>query len=132
MGEGLSSFQALLLVGVGGGLGSSLRYFLGGLVTARVGPGFPLGILLINFLGSCLIVLFHTLGAKNLISQDVRLFLTTGVLGGFTTYSTFNYDTLLALDRGQTRQAVLNLVLTVPGCLVGAALTLWAVRGLLK
>jgi len=64
------------------------------------------------------------------ISPDLRLFLTTGIMGGYTTYSSFNYETLRLAEEGSLGLAALNLALTVAGCLVAGVLGLAAARAL--
>ena len=61
-------------------------------------------------------------GVLGMLPDDLRLFLTTGVMGGFTTYSSFNWETLGLVAEGRPRQAALNVLLTVAGCLAAAAL----------
>ncbi|MFM7201387.1 MAG: fluoride efflux transporter CrcB [Myxococcota bacterium] len=114
------NLQSWLLVGVGGALGSMLRYGVG-LALAGVSH-FPLATLLVNVLGSMLIVGVHEKVGAGVWSPELRLLLATGVMGGFTTYSTFNYDVLMSLSRGAYGQAALNVLLTLGGCLMGASL----------
>ncbi len=97
--------REILLVGAGGFLGATLRYLLGGWVqrtaiTAR-GMTFPLGTLAVNVLGCLLFGLLATLAADRLaLGVEARLLLFTGVLGAFTTFSTFGYDAV-ALAQGE-------------------------------
>jgi fluoride exporter len=103
----------ILLVGAGGFLGSIARYLTGGVIYSWVRtPWLPWGTLVVNVLG-CLIIGF--LGglaeARQVLGPEVRLFLFIGVLGGFTTFSTFGYETFALLRDGQTLQAVLNILL---------------------
>ncbi len=108
-----------LVVCLGGALGTGARYLLAGWIGARLDGGFPTGILLVNVLGSFALSVVMTLAlAPPLVPPDLRLFLTTGVLGGFTTYSSFNYDTLRFLSRGEAPTAALYIALTVGGCLL--------------
>jgi len=113
--------KATLVVALGGALGSSARFLLSHLVQQMAGHGFPYGTLAVNLLGSFLIAIFHQLGDAELMSVQTRLLLTTGVMGGFTTYSTFNYDTLAALNRGAVGMAGANVIVTLVACLVGGA-----------
>ncbi len=109
----------LLLVGGAGAAGSMLRYLVGRWAVARFGVGFPVGTLLVNLVG-CFLIAFvtHLALATTRISEDARIILTTGFLGGFTTYSAFNHETTaLALD-GALGRAALNLAVTVVGGLV--------------
>ena len=78
----------LLLICLGGAVGTGARYVLGGLVARWLGADFPYGTLLINVLGSFLIGLIQQVGLSTLLIPDtLRLVLTIGVMGGFTTYS---------------------------------------------
>ena len=125
----------LALVGLGGALGSMARYWVGAVMAARLGAAFPYGTITVNTLGSFLIVvIIHvSLTAPSTISADLRLFLTTGVLGGFTTYSSFNQETLKMLEQGDYLLGAGNTVLTVLGCLLAGALGMavgrWLVPG---
>src|SRR6516164_8783479 len=84
-----------LLVCLGGAVGTAARYLLGLSIQAALGPTFPFGTLTVNLVGSFLISLLMFLGVdKGALSSSVRVVLTTGVMGGFTTYSSFNYETL--------------------------------------
>ncbi|HET9030310.1 MAG TPA: fluoride efflux transporter CrcB [Candidatus Aquilonibacter sp.] len=96
------NWQALGAIFVGGGIGSVLRFIVTLLVTQRLGPGFPWATFAINVMGSLIIgVVFELAQTRALgITPLVRLFLMTGVLGGFTTFSTFSLDMVtLASDR---------------------------------
>ncbi|MBI2824009.1 MAG: fluoride efflux transporter CrcB [Planctomycetia bacterium] len=103
----------LLLIAVGGGLGSVLRYGLQGAVQRIAGGGFPAGTLAVNAIG-CLCVGFLTamLTGPFLIREEYRIGLTVGVLGGFTTFSTFGLETFHLANDGQMRLALANVVLS--------------------
>ena len=119
----------LLLVCVGGALGTGARFLLGGWAARTFGPAFPFGTLIINSLGSFLIMLIMGLSLeKGLIPADARLFLTTGMMGGFTTYSTFNYETIRLFADGSTGFALLYLGGTVFGCLAAGLLAFGLLR----
>lgn len=124
----LPNLPPLVLVGLGGALGACLRHVLGGQLQRLWGPGFPIGTWLINVLGSALIVLVHQAAERSLLSPALRMLLATGVLGGFTTYSTFNYDLLVMLEQRDWAGFLGNWLLTSIGCLLGAGLTLLAWR----
>lgn len=103
----------------GSGLGGALRYLAVGWVVARYGAAFPYGTVAINVVGSFLITLVMHLGLSTTwIHPDVRLALAAGVLGGFTTYSSFTYESLGLFEQGAVRLGALNIALTVVGCLV--------------
>ena len=119
------------LVALGGAIGSVARYGVGALAVQLFGPAFPWGTLMVNLIGSFLIALImHVALAGSAVSVELRLFLTTGVVGGFTTYSTFNYETLALLNQRAYGFAGLNLAATVVGCLLAGILGLATGRAL--
>ena len=121
----------LLLVCVGGAFGSGARYLVSGWVLAALGPRFPYGTLAVNAIGSfVLAALMHVGTTTDLVSPELRLTLATGVLGGFTTYSTFSYETFRYLQEGAWGLAALNVTATVIGCLAGCAAGFIAARSL--
>ena len=100
MGSGAA--QQILLVGAGGFLGSVLRYGLSGLVYRLPFAAFPFGTLAVSLLGCLAIGLLAGLAeSRQLIGPDMRLFLFVGLLGGFTTFSTFGYETFALLRDGE-------------------------------
>lgn len=114
-------------IAFGSALGGAARYSLGGLVQ-RWAPGeFPLGTLAVNVIGSLVLgfLIRYTLETPA-VSAEVRAFLTIGFCGGFTTFSTFSFETATLLERGEwSRLAIyvgLSLLLTVAGVLIGGAL----------
>lgn len=110
--------ERLLIVSAGGALGTAARYLLTGWIASRTSV-FPLGTLAVNVLGSFLIgVIMEVALNTNSISPAMRLGLTTGVLGGFTTYSTFNYETLQMMRSGSTLLASANLAVTLAACII--------------
>lgn len=107
----------LLPVALGGALGSSLRYLISNLSHSVFGKGFPYGTLSVNILGSLLIGYLLILVPESDSDPSLfRLFLFTGVLGGFTTYSAFSLETLQLFHAGQTHKAILNILLTLIVC----------------
>ena len=123
--------KRLLLVVVFGGLGSGARYLLGGWIAQLMGSAFPYGTITINTLGSFLIALVMYLSlTANLIGPDWRLALTTGVCGGFTTYSTFNYESIALFQSGAWLQGALNMAVTLVLCLVAGGLGLVVARSI--
>ncbi|HLR12261.1 MAG TPA: fluoride efflux transporter CrcB [Burkholderiaceae bacterium] len=119
-----------LLVFLGGGLGSALRHGVNA-VTARLWiTQYPVATLCVNVLGSFAMgALVEYLGMKSGLSQQLRLFLATGVLGGFTTFSTFSLEIAALGSRGEMVWAGLyvlaSLVLGVAGIYAGMALVRW-------
>jgi fluoride exporter len=97
-------------VGIGGGLGSVLRYGISFFVGKHVPLVFPLGTLLVNISGCFLIGMFYAMAAKDsAFTADWRLFLITGICGGYTTFSTFSYDGLILLKQGATLSFMLYI-----------------------
>ena len=119
----------LFWVGAGGALGSVARYLLDGWVQRLVPGSFPTGILVVNALGSFLLGLVMTLlDSRGPLDSTLRVALAAGVLGGFTTYSSFNYQTLELLRQKAWMAGGLNLVATVVLCLAAGLLGLGAGR----
>lgn len=117
----------VLLVFLGGGLGAAARYGVGVLTLRIVGSGYPWGTFAINVLGAFLMgVAAETFALKAGLSQPLRLFLTTGILGGFTTFSTYALETALLHERGELGAAVAyalgSLVIGVAALFAGLAL----------
>ena len=110
------------LICLGGAFGTGARYLLGGVVARWAGPDFPYGTLLINVLGSFLIGVVQQVGLTSLLIPDtLRLVLAVGVMGGFTTYSSFSYETIRLLEAGSWMAATLYVVLTTALCLACCA-----------
>ena len=108
-----SASSQIALVGLGGLLGSIGRFVLSGWVH-RILPNlsFPLGTLAVNFVGCFFIGLLYGLAdTRQLFGDEVRLFLIIGVLGGFTTFSTFGYETLALLRDQEVSWAVTNVLM---------------------
>ncbi len=105
----------VLLVGLGGFLGSILRYGIGGIVgRLKAGWTFPLETLLINVAGCLVIGLLAGLSeARGVFTGTTRAFLFVGLLGGFTTFSTFGYETFQLLRDGQWSSAAMSTTLQV-------------------
>ncbi|HEX2644563.1 MAG TPA: fluoride efflux transporter CrcB [Thermoanaerobaculia bacterium] len=118
----------LFWVCLGGAVGSGLRYLLSGWVMRQTGPGFPYGTLAVNVLGSFLLGAIMEAALMSTFPETLRLALTTGVMGGFTTYSTFNYETLESVRVGDWGMGIVNVSVTVLACLVAGVLGLWTGR----
>ena len=115
----------LLLICLGGAVGTGARYLIGGLAARWLGSEFPYGTLFINVLGSFLIGFVQQVGLTTLpIPETTRLVLTIGVMGGFTTYSSFSYETISLIENGSWLGAAANVVLTTGLCLVVCVLGL--------
>jgi CrcB protein len=109
-----------LYVALGGAFGSAARFFLGTQMQERTGAGFPLGTLVINVTGSLLLgfLLRYALGAES-ISPEIRALLTTGFCGGYTTFSTFSYETAAMVEDGEYARPLLYILLSVLVALAG-------------
>ena len=122
-----------LFICFGGALGTGARYLVATWVAQAFGPEFPRGTVLINVTGSFLIAVIMELSlTAGVISPSVRMFLTTGMMGGYTTYSSFNYETVRLAEQGTWGLATLNLGVTVLGCLVAGVLGLITARVLAR
>ena len=107
-----------LLVCLGGAAGSGVRYL--------IGTAMPHGTLAVNIIGS----FFIAFAMESMRASDLRLLLVTGVLGGFTTYSAFNQETLESMRAGAWGSAVANVAVTVVGCVVAGCLGVLVARRL--
>ena len=113
----------IMLVAVGGAVGSVARYLMASSIQTATGWTFPLGTVLVNILGCFLIgVLYILLIARPDPRQDLRALLMVGVLGGFTTFSSFSLETVTLAMNGNFGGATLNVVISVAACLVGTIL----------
>ncbi len=113
--------DAYLWIAVGSALGGAARYWCTGLVADYAGDAFPWGTVLVNIVGSFLIGLIATLTAVDgrwLVSPNVQRFMTVGILGGYTTFSSFSLQTLDLLRAGEPGRALGNVALSVALCLV--------------
>lgn len=123
--------KALLLVMAGGGLGAGLRYGVGVAATRYFGFGFPWGTLICNVVGSLAMGLLvgglaHGLLGEGRQAHDMRLLLGVGLLGGFTTFSTFSLDAITLWERGALVQAagyvIASAVIAFAGFILGMRL----------
>jgi CrcB protein len=116
-----------LLVFVGAGLGGVARYGVGTWVQGRMGMGFPWGTFSINVSGSFLVAALYTFLEGTVAAPEWRVFLGVGVLGGYTTFSTFSYETIQLLRDGEWNRALLysagSVVLSLSAAAVGLAMT---------
>jgi CrcB protein len=123
------NFLSYLIVFTGAGLGGALRHGVNSFITDRTAGGFPVGIIAINVTGSLLLGLLAGYFAfKGDQSGNWRLFLTTGLCGGYTTFSTFSQDTILLIDRGEHGAAALYVFLSVSLSLLAFFAALWLTR----
>jgi CrcB protein len=118
-----------LLVGLGGAIGAMLRYGVG-VTVGSLANGFPAATLVVNIAGSLAMGLLIGLLARTTpqLQNEIRLFVAIGVLGGFTTFSSFSLDAITLLERGDLALAVAYIGGSVLLSLAGLTLGLWAVR----
>lgn len=122
-----------LIVGAGGFLGAIARYLVGGWVQQRWGASFPYGTLVINVSGSFVLGLFATLALRFGWNDEWRLLIAIGLIGAYTTFSTFEYETLRLIAEGrQYGAALLNVFGSVVAGFGAACLGVVAARLLLR
>ena len=108
----------LLYIGIFGGFGCMARYLASGWTYQLVGRHLPYGTLLVNIVGSFLLGLLVTSGLRgDFFPPEIRIGLAVGFMGGFTTFSTFSYETLRLLENGSLWHAGLNILLNVVLCI---------------
>tara|TARA_B100001093_G_scaffold349099_1_gene333636 strand:- start:15344 stop:15802 length:459 start_codon:yes stop_codon:yes gene_type:complete len=112
-GGGISMLQHVGLVAVGGAIGATLRYLLGVWFST---DSFPYSTLSVNLIGSFLLGVLTVAASHNFVSTNVALLLGTGILGAFTTMSTFSVETIQMFDQGHTVSAFLYVGLTMLFC----------------
>lgn len=120
----------LILLAGGGALGTLMRYGFALAQARLLGPGLPLATLSVNVVGCFLLGAVGVLAAKGVLSDDARLVLATGLCGGFTTYSTFNAETLAMLDKGAWLGAVSYVAATLLLCALAGIAGLAAARAM--
>jgi CrcB protein len=119
-----------LLVGLGGFVGAILRYWISGWIQSGF-VAFPIGTLAVNFLGSLLLALIiYASEYRGLFGEEARVFLTIGVLGSFTTMSTFSFESMKLLEQSEHILFGLNLVGTMSLCLLAIYLGKFLVVGM--
>ncbi|MBN2645683.1 MAG: fluoride efflux transporter CrcB [Desulfuromonadaceae bacterium] len=119
----------LFYIGLFGGFGCLSRYWVSGVVYQWFGRSLPYGTLGVNLAGSFLLGLVMELSLRTtLLSDDLRMGICVGFMGGFTTFSTFSYETWRLLEAGNWTSAAANVVLNVLICLVAAGLGIALVR----
>lgn len=109
-----------LIIFVGGGIGSMLRHYVNVATAAVLGVHFPFGTFTVNIAGSFVMGFAAGLFTwHNNTTQNLKTFWTTGVIGGFTTFSTFSLDTVLLVERGQRIIAAVYIAFSVGGAIAG-------------
>lgn len=123
--------QHFLIVAAGGAIGASLRYLSSSAVERLVGPGFPWGTLAVNILGSFIMGVFVELLARRFgDSAELRLLVATGILGGFTTFSSFSLDFAELTEHGALGQAFLYAAASVVLAIGALFFGLWLAKSL--
>lgn len=123
--------REVLLVALGGGIGATLRHLVGIAAIRMMGAGFPWGTMTVNVLGSFIMGLLVASLAKfgpSFGAREIRLFIGVGLLGGFTTFSSFSLDTGVLVENGQSHLALIYVLASV---MVGI-LALFAGLGLVR
>lgn len=119
--------QKVICVGIGGFIGASMRYLISMQSSKLLNSNIPLGTLIVNVLGGFLIgAIMEISMSTDLISPNLKLFLTTGIMGGLTTFSTFSYETISLLSDGKYLLGIgnvfLNLILSLGGVILGTSI----------
>ena len=120
--------NSLFPVMIGGAIGAGARHLAGQAMLARLGPGFPWWTLSINIAGCLLMVLFIRFLARSGGGETTRLFVGVGVLGGFTTFSTFSLEFWTLFERGQIGQASFYVLASVVGAILACGLGIFVMR----
>ncbi len=108
----------VIIAGLGGFIGSASRFWISSVTYRILGQDFPYGTLLVNVVGAFLIgFLMAVFEERFLVSPNLRIFLTIGVLGGFTTFSTFSYETVSLLREGSYLTGTANILYSLLNCL---------------
>lgn len=123
--------QHLFIVALGGALGSGMRHLVNLAALRLFGPAFPWGTLAVNIAGSFAMGLFIELLARRLGgSAELRLFIATGILGGFTTFSAFSLDVVVLYERGLPAQAALYVIASLVIAVLALFLGMWLGKSL--
>ena len=113
-------FKTLFIIGLGSFCGGIFRFLLTRFVQNHFLAAFPFGTMIVNITGCLLIGIFYGLFERgNLLNTDLRLFLTVGLCGGFTTFSTFSLEALGLLEEGRTAAGCAYIALSLGLCLMG-------------
>lgn len=121
----------MVFIGVFGALGCMSRYLVSGWVYALAGRSLPYGTMAVNVIGSFLLGLLMEEGLRStMLSSEVRMGITVGFMGGFTTFSTFSFETVRLLEEGSLFQAGTNVLLNIVLCVTCAFLGIFLARQL--
>ncbi|MBD0416239.1 fluoride efflux transporter CrcB [Oryzicola mucosus] len=119
----------IAFVAVGGAIGATLRHLINGLALRLLGPGFPWGTMAVNIVGAFVMGVFIEMLTRRFgASNELRLFVATGILGGFTTFSSFSLDFAVLWERGAALPALGYALASVIGSILALFLGLWLAR----
>jgi len=117
-------------IGLGGAIGACLRYFCTSTMVSIFGKSFPFGTLTVNVIGSFALVIVYGLVERGLIPDSpYRALIGVGLLGAFTTFSTFSVETLTLMNSGLWMKAIANIILNVGACLLAGWLAMQLMKG---
>jgi fluoride exporter len=120
-----------LFVFAGGGIGACARYWLSGFVYRFISSEFPYGNLVVNISGCFAIGFLMTLMEERFLAEPtLRIFLTIGILGGYTTFSSFSYETIALLRDAEILRASINIIVSVAGCLAATMIGVFVGRAI--
>ncbi len=123
--------ERLLWISLAGALGTAARYLVNVWATQRWGSSFPYATLIVNVVGCFAIALvMHVAATRASFSPTLRLALTTGLMGGLTTYSSFSYETVRLAQEGARRAAAINFAVTTVACFAAVLLGLTTARAI--
>ncbi len=126
----MTSLATYGVIALGGAIGACLRFFISEMTLHWLGKGFPFGTLLVNLVGSFLLgVLYATIEQGVLDVSPWKTILGVGLLGAFTTFSTFSVDSVLLLQSGMYWKGILNIFMNVACCLLMAWLGMQLIKG---
>jgi len=129
----MMSWQTILAIGSGGFIGAILRAYLNGLISHKVPHELPYGTLGVNLIGSFIMgLLIAYFMYSSIFSVHVKSFLTTGILGALTTYSTFAIESFLLLEGGSIGLALINMSLNLFGSVIAAGLGYTIINNIFK
>ncbi|WP_160688443.1 fluoride efflux transporter CrcB [Clostridium sp. C2-6-12] len=124
--------QRIIYVGIGGGIGAALRYLITKHSVNLFNSSIPFGTLIVNVIGGFLIGVIMELSiSTDLISPNLKLFLTTGIMGGLTTFSTFSYETISLISDGRYVAGIINVFLNVLLSLGGVILATYLCKAII-
>ncbi len=121
--------RTMLAIAVGAAVGANLRYLISSWASIRLGADFPYGTLIVNLIGSLAVGIFAGLVLRMPVLEPWRALVVTGFLGGLTTFSTFSYELMRLIERGQMAAAFGYLTLSVLLGLAAASFGLLLARG---